>query len=70
LDVPDAAPDPSYALLMRHNDQPVGLGVDAVERHEEIVVKPLPEALRGLPGLSGVTILGEGQTVLILDESL
>jgi len=35
--------------------------------HEEIVVKPLPPALRGTPGLAGVTILGEGQTVLILD---
>ncbi len=56
-----------YALVVRRNGQTFGLRVDDVLGHEEIVVKPLPPALRGTPGLAGVTILGEGQTVLILD---
>jgi two-component system chemotaxis sensor kinase CheA len=70
LDVPDAASPPRYALLMRHEGHLSGLGVDMVEGHEEVVVKPLPDLLRGIPGLSGVTIMGEGQTVLILDKDL
>ena len=60
-------PQPCHALVVRRNGQPFGLRVDDVLGHEEIVVKPLPAALRGTPGLAGVTILGEGQVVLILD---
>lgn len=70
LQVPDAAPEPRYALVVRHGEHRVGLRVDMVEGHEEVVVKPLPESIRDIPGLSGVTILGEGRTVLILDEHL
>jgi two-component system chemotaxis sensor kinase CheA len=69
LQVPDAAPEPRFALLVHHGEHMLGLRIDAVERHEEVVVKPLPDALRDIPGLGGVTILGEGQTVLILDET-
>jgi len=58
---------PRHALVVRRNGQPFGLRVDDVLGHEEIVVKPLPAALHGIPGLAGVTILGEGQVVLILD---
>ena len=64
---PGSGSEPGYALLVRRNDQVFGLGVDAVEGHQEIVAKPLPSALSGLPGLSGVTILGEGQPTLIVD---
>jgi len=70
LQVPDAAPEPRYALLVHHGEQALGLCVDAVEQYEEVVVKPLPDAIRDVPGLSGVTILGEGQTVLILEENV
>jgi two-component system chemotaxis sensor kinase CheA len=70
LDVPGSDPNPRYAVLVRQNGKAIGLRVDAIEGHEEIVVKPLPEPLRDISGLSGVTILGEGQTVLILDEKL
>jgi len=67
LHVPGGDAQPRHALVVRRNGQPVGLRVDDVLAHEEIVVKPLPPALCGMPGLAGVTILGEGQTVLILD---
>jgi len=33
----------------------------------EITVKPLPTILKNVKGFSGSTILGDGQTVLILD---
>ena len=43
--------------------------VDAILRHEEIVVKPLAECLAGLPGLAGASVLGDGRTILILDPN-
>ncbi|RLC86799.1 MAG: hypothetical protein DRJ03_07760 [Chloroflexi bacterium] len=67
LRVPGCAPQPRHALIVRRNGHIFGLRVDEVLGHEEIVVKPLPTALHGAPGLAGVTILGEGQVVLILD---
>jgi two-component system chemotaxis sensor kinase CheA len=67
LNAPDCTPDPRHALVVRSNGQIFGLRVDDLLGHEEIVVKPLPAALRGTPGLAGVTILGEGQVVWILD---
>jgi len=67
LHTPGCTPQPRHVLLVRRNGQPFGLRVDDVLGHEEVVVKPLPAALRGTPGLAGVTILGDGQVVLILD---
>ena len=37
---------------------------------EEMVVRPLPEILRSHPYLSGITLSGEGESVLILDPHL
>ncbi|XXA21145.1 chemotaxis protein CheW [Xanthomonas arboricola pv. pruni] len=31
------------------------------------MIKPLPHALRGLPGYSGATLVGDGRMALILD---
>jgi len=45
----------------------VGLTVDRLLGYREVVVKPLGKALKGLRGFAGVTILGDGSTVLILD---
>lgn len=59
--------DARYALVIRRHEQALGLCVDEVSGYEQIVAKPLPAALRDIRGLSGVSILGEGQTVLILD---
>jgi two-component system chemotaxis sensor kinase CheA len=45
----------------------VGLVVDRLLGYREAVVKSLGKALKGLRGFAGVTILGDGSTVLILD---
>jgi two-component system chemotaxis sensor kinase CheA len=45
----------------------VGLAVDRLVGYREVVVKSLGKALKGLRGFAGVTILGDGSTVLILD---
>ena len=34
---------------------------------EEVVIKPLPKALRGLKGYAGATLIGDGRMALILD---
>lgn len=44
-----------------------GLVVDALIGQQEIVIKPLSEMLKGLKGLGGVTILGDGRVAFILD---
>jgi len=45
----------------------IGLAVDRFVGYREAVVKPLDRALKGVRGFAGVTILGDGSTVLILD---
>jgi len=44
-----------------------GLAVDSILRLQEILVKPLDLMLSSLRGFGGVTILGSGQVVLVLD---
>jgi two-component system chemotaxis sensor kinase CheA len=45
----------------------LGLVVDSVLSQQDILVKPVSETLKGLKGISGATILGDGQVVLVLD---
>jgi two-component system chemotaxis sensor kinase CheA len=45
----------------------VGITVDRLLGYREVVVKPLGKALKGLRGYAGVTILGDGSALLILD---
>ena len=46
-----------------------GMLVDTVLRTEEIVVKPMPSALRGVDIFSGSTILGDGRVIMIIDPN-
>jgi len=41
--------------------------VDAVEGQQEVVVKPLSTFIGNARGISGVTILGDGEVVPVLD---
>ena len=56
-----------YVLVMHTGARRFGLLVDQVLDTEEIVVKPLPVALRNIRPLSGATMLGDGSVALILD---
>lgn len=44
-----------------------GLVVDQINDTQEIVVKPLAEALKSIPVFAGATIMGDGRVALILD---
>lgn len=66
LTVPDA--DPMVRILvLKMGLRRYGLVVDSIDDGEEILVKPLPRFLKDCACYSGVTILGDGRTALILD---
>jgi len=54
-------------VLLQAGESRFGLVVDQVNGREEVVIKPLPKALRGLPGYAGATLIGDGRMALILD---
>jgi len=54
-------------LLVRSGDSRMAIHVEATLGNREIVVKPLASQLSRLPAVSGATILGDGNVVLILD---
>ena len=63
------APDAEAArlLVLDADGRRHGLLVSGVQGTQEIVVKPLPEALRVQGTYSGATILGDGRAAAILD---
>lgn len=56
----------NMAVLQAEQRQ-FGLVVDQVNDSQEIVVKPLAEALKHIPVFAGATIMGDGRVALILD---
>ncbi|NZA26612.1 chemotaxis protein CheA, partial [Luteimonas sp. SJ-92] len=54
-------------VVLQMGDSRFGLIVDSVQGREEVVIKPLPRSLRGLPGYAGATLIGDGRMALILD---
>jgi Chemotaxis protein histidine kinase and related kinases len=56
-----------YGIIVEAAAKRCALLVDWLKGVQEIVVKPLDETLRGSRVLSGVTILGQGRVVPILD---
>ena len=56
-------------LVLEVGQNRLGVVVDAILRHEEIVVKPLAECLARLPGLAGASVMGDGRAILILDPA-
>jgi two-component system chemotaxis sensor kinase CheA len=59
-----------FELLITHlgdEKTKLALVVDSVLRQQDILVKPISDTLKGIKGISGATILGDGQVVLVLD---
>ncbi|MEA9559624.1 chemotaxis protein CheA [Xanthomonas campestris] len=67
LGVPAEQPPLLTVVLLQAGETRFGLVVDQVRGREEVVIKPLPRALRGLPGYAGATLIGDGRMALILD---
>jgi len=58
---------PLPVILVRTSDHAIAVQVDSISGSREVVVKPLGQQFRNVPGMSGATILGDGRVVLILD---
>jgi two-component system chemotaxis sensor kinase CheA len=54
-------------VLVRHEDEHVGLAVDQLLGVSQVVIKSSGKLLDGRPGLAGSTILGTGKVAFILD---
>ena len=66
----DSGPDPQRynpVLLLKSANQRVAVHVDEMLGNQEIVIKNIGAQLARLPGLSGATVLGTGEIVLILN---
>ncbi|WP_433851618.1 chemotaxis protein CheA [Stenotrophomonas nitritireducens] len=67
LDVEPAQSTLLTIVVLQVGEARFGLVVDQVRGREEVVIKPLPKALRGLRGYAGATLIGDGRMALILD---
>jgi len=61
--------DEQTLIILKHGNSKLGVVIDRILRKEEIVVKPLPDYLAAIPGLSGASILGDGRSILILEPA-
>lgn len=62
-----AAPKRENIVVVRMNEFHAGIAVDELLGGMQVVVKPLGKALRGVPGIAGSTVLGDGRVGLIID---
>lgn len=57
----------SYVVVLGLGAQKLGLIVDSLVGQEEIVIKSLGDYLKGIEGVAGATIRGDGGVTLIVD---
>jgi two-component system chemotaxis sensor kinase CheA len=55
------------ALVVRRNGKSTAFAIDRVVGQQEVVVRPLEDALVRVPGVSGSTDLGDGKPTLVVD---
>ncbi len=61
--------DKFVVVIVERSEGRIGLVVDAALEEQEIVVKPPDERFKGVTGVGGFTILGDGSVIPILDVS-
>lgn len=59
--------EPSIILLDK-NDELMTIEVHKIVGEDQLVIKPVDEALKSLPYLSGVSVLGNGELAFLLDS--
>jgi chemotaxis protein histidine kinase CheA len=64
---PSGDPDLALLVIADLRGERVGLRVDRFEGQQEIYVKPVPELLTSVKLLAGLTVLGDGSPVFLLD---
>lgn len=66
---PGRVDENAYAVIVRHGDGQTALSVDELQGELEVVIKPLGSMLKEVAGVSGASILGDGQVALVVDPS-
>jgi two-component system chemotaxis sensor kinase CheA len=61
------ASEHAYVVVLGLAETKIGLIVDSLVGQEEIVIKSLGEYLKGIEGIAGATIRGDGGVTLIVD---
>ncbi len=56
-----------YVIVVGLAEKRMGLVVDDIRGQQEVVIKSLGEDLKNIDGISGVTELGDGKLILVLD---
>ncbi len=67
LKLPDQRSGALNIVVLQAEKRRFGLVVDQINDTQEIVVKPLADALKSIPVFAGATIMGDGRVALILD---
>ncbi|HMD16810.1 MAG TPA: chemotaxis protein CheA [Terriglobales bacterium] len=65
--VPGATPKKENIVVVKINEFHAGIAVDELLGGMQTVVKPLGRAFRGVSGIAGSTVLGDGRVGLIVD---
>jgi two-component system, chemotaxis family, sensor kinase CheA len=60
--------DEQCIIVLNKNDQLISIEVDEIVGEEQLVVKPVDDALRSLEYLSGISVLGNGELAFLLDS--
>lgn len=68
LPEPVVAEQAQVVVLMEGNVK-VGMTVDRLLNEQDVLVKPLPDYMAAIPGMGGVTIMGDGKVVLVMNAS-
>ncbi len=67
LKLPEQRSGALNIVVLQAEKRRFGLVVDQINDTQEIVVKPLADALKSIPVFAGATIMGDGRVALILD---
>lgn len=59
--------DQLVMVVLKLAQQDIGLVVEKLRGQEEIVIKPIGEKLKNIPGIAGATEIGERKPILVLD---
>lgn len=57
-------------IVVKRGEEKIGITVNRIIGKKEIAAKPLPAILRGSRGCSGLSVLGDGRPVLIIDAAV
>jgi two-component system chemotaxis sensor kinase CheA len=54
-------------MMLESGEQRICLLVDQLVGQQQAVIKPMPKYFRRVPGISGCTLLGNGDVSIIID---